>query len=123
MKASADSVSYLNAVRLDEEDVIEAIRAAIDAYDSGECYLRSSVMTTLRLFPTAPQKAKAIIIRLQALAMMMENNELRNWTQADGFTVVPAAQRALISAVADHPLSLIDGGISFEKEPRGNQKV
>jgi hypothetical protein len=116
MKASADFVSCLNAVQLGEEEIVEAIRTAIDACDSGECYLRSSVMTTLQLFPTAPHKAKAIIFRLKALAIMMENNELKSWMQADGITIAPAAQRALIAAVAYHPLSLIDGDIAFEKE-------
>ena len=131
-KARADLVSYLNAVRLQEEEIVEAIRAAIDAHDSGECYLRSSVISTLQLFPTEPRKARAIICRLKALAIMMENNDLRNWMQADGANIIPAAQKALIAAVAYHPLSLIDGSISFEKEsflqrilqfsePQGNQ--
>ena len=116
MTASADFVSRLNTIRIEEEEVVEAIRAAIDAHDSGECYLRSSVLSTIQLFPTAPNKARAINCRLQALTRMMENNELRNWVQADGITIVPAAQRALIKAVTCHPLSLMDGDISFEKE-------
>jgi hypothetical protein len=134
MKAIGDLVSHLNAVKLKEEEVVEAIRAAIEAYDSGESYLTASVTTTMQLFVTAPHKAKAIICRLQALVVMMENNELKNWTQADGFKIIPAAQRALIAAVADHPLALIDGDISFEKEsflqrvlefaePQGNQTI
>ena len=116
MKLSADLVSYLNSVRLEEEDVVEAIRVAIDAYDTGECHLMTGISTTMQLFVTAPHKAKAIIFRLQALAIMMENEELKNWIQVDGVTVLPAAQKALISAVTDHPLSFIDGDISFEKE-------
>ena len=128
-----DFVRCLNAIRLQEEEVVEAIRAAIDACDSGECYLWSSVMTTMQLFPSAPHKARAVIFRLQALVMMMERNELKNWTQPDGFKIVPGAQKALIAAVAYHPLSLIDGDISFERksflqrvleysEPQGNLK-
>jgi len=115
-KASADFVSCLNAVQLNQEEIVEAIRAVIDAHDSGESYLWSSVMSTLQLFPTAPHKARAVIFRLQALAIMMENNELENWMQPDGAKIVPAAQKALIAAVAHHPLSLINGAISFERE-------
>jgi hypothetical protein len=133
MKATADFVSCLNAITLEEDDVIEAIRVAIDAYDSGECHLMTGVITTMQLFATAPQKARAVIFRLQALAIMMENDELKNWIQRGGTAVVPAAQKALISAVADHPLSLINGDVSFEKEsflrrilesaePQGNQE-
>ena len=72
--------------------------------------------TTMQLFPAASHKAKAIIFRLHALAVMMENNELKNWLQPDGAKIVPGAQKALIAAVAHHPLSLIDGDISFERE-------
>ncbi len=133
MKARADFVSYLNAVNLEEDDVVEAIRVAIDAYDSGECHLMTGVITTMQLFVTAPHKARAVIFRLQALAIMMENDQLKGWLQPDGIGIVPAAQKALISAVTNHPLSLIDGDISFEKEsflrrvlesakPQGNQR-
>jgi hypothetical protein len=133
MEFNAEFIRYLNAIRLEEEEIVQAIRFAIDAYDSGECHLMTGVLTTMQLFVAAPHKAKAIIFRLQALAVMMRNEELKNWVQADGVTIVPAAHKALISAVADHPLSLIDGDVSFEKEsflrrilefaePLGNQK-
>jgi hypothetical protein len=133
IKASEELVRCLNDVRLEEEEIIEAIRAAIDACDSGECCLRSSVLTAIQLFPAAPNKARAVICRLRALATMMENNELKNWMQPDGATIIHAAQKSLIAAVACHPLSLVDGDISFEKEsflqrilksaePRGNRQ-
>jgi len=116
MEPNAEVVRFLNAVRVEEQDLVEAIQCAADAYESGECYLMTGVVTTMRLFVTAPHKARAVIFRLQALAIMMENNELKNWVQLDGATIVPEAQKALIAAVACHPLSLIDGDISFEKE-------
>ena len=116
MEFNAEFVRYLNAVRVEEEDLATAIMIAMDAYDAGECYLMTGVITTMQLFVTAPHKARAIIFRLQALAAMIQNNELRNWTQSDGITVVPGAQKALLSVVSDHPLSLIDGNISFERE-------
>ena len=48
---------------------------------------------------------------------MIENDELKNWLMADGGSVMPAiAHKALVSAAAIHPLSVINGEIAFEKE-------
>ncbi len=129
--ASAEFVCRLNSIRLEEEEIASAIRAAIEACDSGESYVWSSIGTAMQLFPI--QKARAVIFRLQALVMMMERKELRNWTESDGIKIIPGGQKALIAAVASHPLSIIDGSISFEKEsfikkiiefsePPGNQR-
>ena len=115
IKASAEFVEFLNAVRLKEEEIIEAIRATLESSDSGECYLRS-LTTPIRLFPSAPHKARAAIFRLQALAMLMERNELRHWMQPGAAALTAPGQRAVIAAVARHPLSLVDGDIAFEKE-------
>jgi hypothetical protein len=74
-------------------------------------------MTTIRLFNNSPEKAKAIIFRLQALAMMIEKDELGDWILGYGTSMMPTiAQKALVSAAADHPLALINGDVSFEKE-------
>jgi len=67
------------------------------------------------LFDNAPDKAKAIIFRLQALAGLISNAELEDWILGNG--IVPAfAQQALIAAAAEHPLAIVDGDILFEKK-------
>ena len=110
-------VNALNSIKLHEEDLFEAIHAATDAYEKGECHLMTGVIPTMQLFITAPDKAKAVIFRLQALGLMMENDEINNWIQLDGARALSATlQSAMIAAAAEHPLSLIDGDISFEKE-------
>jgi hypothetical protein len=114
-KATAEFVDSLNTARLKEEEIVEAISAVLDSDNSGECYLRS-LTTPIRLFPTAPNKARAVIFRLQALALMMERNELRNWMQLGSAEFTPTGQKAVITAVTRHPLSLVNGEISFEKE-------
>ena len=48
--------------------------------------------------------------------IMMERNELKNWMQPGGPTFTPEGQTAAIAAVTHHPLSLVNGDISFEKE-------
>jgi hypothetical protein len=116
MKANADLISTRNAIPLEAEDIAQAISAAIEACNSGESYLWSSIGTAIKLFFAAPHKGRAVIFRLQALAMILEGNELKNWMQPDGSQIVPGAQKALIAAVAYHPLSLVDGAISFERE-------
>jgi hypothetical protein len=115
IKASTEFVDSLNTVRLNEEEIVEAISATLESADSGECYLRS-LATPIRLFPTAPHKARAVIFRLQALATMMERNDLKDWMQPGGATFTPAGQMAVITAVTCHPLSLVNGDIAFEKE-------
>jgi hypothetical protein len=114
-KASAELVDSLNTVRLKEEEIVEAIQAALDSADSGECCLRS-LTSTIRLFPTAPHKARAVFFRLQALAIMMERNELKNWMQPGSAAFTAVGQAAVIAAVTRHPLSLVNGDVAFEKE-------
>jgi len=117
MKPCAGLVGDLNAVSLKAEELTDAIMAAIDAYEQGECHLMTGVITTMQLFMTAPHKAKAIIFRLQALGLMIETDEITSWIRSDGSRVGPTnVQKALVSAAAEHPLSFIDGDILFEKE-------
>ncbi len=117
MKPSADLVRNLNAVKLNEEELFDAIGLATDAYDNGDCHLMTGAITTVQLYAHAPEKAKAIIFRLQALSLLIEDNELSNWIRMDETCfATPMAKRALISAAAEHPLALIDGDILFEKE-------
>ena len=115
VRVDTEFVTSLNDIKLKEEEIVQAINAAVESSDSGECHFRSSVVTTMQLFPAAPQKARAIIFRLQALSTMMQENELNNWMLPDGSQIVPGAQKALIAAVAHHPLSLIEGAVLFEK--------
>jgi hypothetical protein len=113
----SNSLSDLNAVRLREEELSEALAAARKAQEEGETNRWTGIMTTVRLFNNSPEKAKAIIFRLQALATMIEKDELGVWTHGYGISITPEiALTALVSAAADHPLSIIDGYVSFEKE-------
>jgi hypothetical protein len=115
IKASAEFVDSLNTVQLREEEIVKAIQSALDSADSGECYLRS-LTSLIRLFPTAPHKARAVFFRLQALAIMMEKNELKNWMQPGSAAFTAVGQRAVIAAITYHPLSLDNGDITFQKE-------
>jgi hypothetical protein len=106
----------LNAVILDEEELSKVLTAAKEACRSGETTDMTGIMITIGLFDKAPDKAKAIIFRLQALARLVASAELQDWFFGDGTNLVPAfAREALIAAAANHPLSLVDGDISFEK--------
>jgi hypothetical protein len=120
MKSKAlepDFLNNLNAVRLKEEELSKVLAAAREAQESGATNNWTGIMTTIRLFNNSPEKAKAIIFRLQALAEMIKKNELGNWILGYGTSIKPAiAQKALVSAAANHPLSIINGDVSFEKE-------
>jgi hypothetical protein len=117
MKLSADLLGDLNAVRLREDELREVIKATIEAYAKGESQKLTGVIVAMQLFNNTPDKAKAIIFRLQALGLMIQNNELKNWIRTDGTSVAPIiVQKALVSATAEHPLSIIGDDILFEKE-------
>jgi hypothetical protein len=110
-------VNELNAVALQKEELFKFI----DDYDRireiGICSKISGMMVEKKLYKEIPDKAKAILIRLQSLSAMIENDDLKNWLLANETKVKPTiANIALIAAAADHPLSIINGNITFEKE-------
>ena len=107
----------LNAVRLKDEEVSRVLAAAKMACRNGETSDTAGIMIAVRLFEKAPDKAKAIIFRLQALAKLIASLDFEDWVLGNGHFVPAFAQESLISAAVDHPLSMVDGDISFEKEP------
>ena len=110
-------LSDLNSATRKEQELSRVLTAAKEACENGETCDMTGIMITVRLFDRAPDKAKAIIFRLQALASLISNAELEDWVFGNGTSVVPAfAQQALIAAAADHPLAIVDGHISFEKK-------
>jgi len=119
MKSDApdqDLVDTLNAIALDKEELFKVINDVRLAHELGECFMMTGWIAKRRLFEALPHKAEAILTRLQALSEMMETDELKRWILSAGFSLMPVAHRALVSAAADHPLSIINGDITFEKE-------
>jgi hypothetical protein len=120
MKSSVSDQNFLNdlnAVRLREEELSRVLAAARQAQEEGKTDNWTGIMTTVRLFNDSPDKAKAIIFRLQALAVMIERDELGEWVLGYGTSLMPTiAHKALVSAAADHPLAIINGDVSFERE-------
>jgi len=120
MRASArnfDLIEDLNSVLLKEEELFKVIDDYRQARDAGMCSVVTGRIAEKTLSSENPGKAKAILCRLQALSQMIENRDLNNWLFSDGICVMPSiANKALVSAAAVHPLSVIDGGIKFEKE-------
>jgi hypothetical protein len=120
MKASVlgqDSIDDLNAIALQVDELFKVINDAIWAHEVGMCSLLTGWIATKRLHQEAPEKAEAILARLKALSAMIKNGELNDWLLADRAAVPPAiAHKAIVSAAADHPLSIIGGDITFEKE-------
>jgi hypothetical protein len=116
MNPNADLLSDLNAVTLEEENWREVIKATIEAYAKGDYHKLTDVIEALQFHNHTPDEAKAIIFRLQALGLMIKNNDLKDWIRLYETGAVRSVQKALISATAQHPLSLIRGDILFEKE-------
>jgi hypothetical protein len=110
-------LSDLNTVRVKAEDLSKVLAAVRRAPKGGETNHWTGILTTMRLFNDSPEEAKAIIFRLQALARIIANDELGDWILGYGTSIMPViALNAMVSAAADHPLSLINGDVLFEKE-------
>jgi hypothetical protein len=105
----------LNAIELKEEELSEVIDNVRLVHEMGASSPTDWIAQE-GLYEQVPYKAKAILTRLHALSAIMENNELKRWLLADEASIMPAAHKALVSAVANHPLSIINGDIAFEKE-------
>jgi len=120
MKSSAsdlDSIHDLNAVALKEEELFKVIDDYNRFRDLGICPQMTGVIAETKVCEETPEKAKAILLRLQALSEIIEDDALKDWILADGIGVMPIiAHKAVVSAAADHPLSIINGDITFEKE-------
>jgi hypothetical protein len=70
----------------------------------------------IRLFAKQPEKAHAVIFRMEALAHLLERGRLPGWTQrnpGDAFTMVHSA---LIAAAAEQPLILKGNRLEFERK-------
>lgn len=112
-----DFLNDLNAVRLEDEELARVLAEAKKIHAEGEADQWTGIMTTIQIHCNAPEKAKAIIFRLQALALMVQNDQLGEWILGYGTGIMPdVAEKALLSAAAGHPLSIVDGDVSFERE-------
>ena len=111
------SIEDLNSVLLKEEELFKIIDEYRRARDAGMCSMVTGRIAEKTLASENPEKARAILCRLQALSQMIEDRDLKHWLLSEGICVMPSiANKALVSAAAAHPLSLIDGDIKFEKE-------
>ncbi len=117
MKLSADMLDCLNSIELRDQKLREVIHATIEAYAKGESNKLTGIITTLQFFENTPDRAKAIIFRLQAIGLMIQKDELKDWIQRNGAGIAPTnIQKALVSATAEHPLSIVGDDILFERE-------
>jgi hypothetical protein len=109
-------LSDLNSVSLRSSELLRVIEATAKIRKGSR---RGHIMGTIATIKNRSysNKATAIILRLQALAKLAEKNELRHWILAEETDFSPTmAHRALISAAAKHPLSLINGDFVFERD-------
>ena len=116
-RSDLNAIQDLNAIVLKAEELSKVINDYNRVRTIGICSRMTGGMIEAKTYDEIPDKAEVILIRLRALAVMMENSKLKNWLPADGNRVIPAiAHRAVISAAANHPLSIINGCIAFETE-------
>ncbi len=111
-----DLLDALNAIALEEAELFKVINDVGLAHELGLCSFMNSWIARKRLTEALPHKAKAILTRLQALVAIIDSDELKPWTMSDGTSAIASTRRALVAAAANHPLSIVNGDIAFDKE-------
>jgi|WetSurMetagenome_2_1015567.scaffolds.fasta_scaffold65806_4 hypothetical protein len=108
-------LEILNLIRLKNSELLSVLRVAKNAREKSKH--TSLVIASMKRFKDNSHKAAAVMIRLQALGRMIEKNDLHPWflTNDPSFSA-SVAHRALISAAARHPLSLVNGDFVFDRE-------
>jgi hypothetical protein len=80
-----------------EEDLSKVLAAARRAQEESETNDWTGILTTIRLFDNSPEQAKAIILRLQALATMIANDELGDWIHGYGTSIMPTISLSILA--------------------------
>ena len=82
-------VNELNAVALDKEELFKFINDYDRIREIGICSKISGMMAEKKLYKETPDKAKAILVRLQSLSAMIEKDDLKNWLLTNETRVKP----------------------------------
>ena len=106
----------LNSVKVTKRDIIRVVETANRAHAEGHPSDMLGLFATAKLFNKDIAKVQAIQFRMEALAVMMENNEIPGWTLGKSEDGGILTDDAVFDAVAKHPLSIVDGEITFERK-------
>jgi hypothetical protein len=110
------TLDNLNSAQVTKKDIIRVLDAANKAHTEGHEADMLGPYTTTKLFRKNPQKAQSIYFRMQALAEMLENNELPGWTLEKLKDGSIPAEDAVFAAVAEHHLTIIEDQFTFERK-------
>ena len=107
----------VNRVPISFEDLWQVTDEANKLHASGERDFEALMFLIARVYKGEPQKAGAVLLRMQALARLLEDEGAPGWTlpkQPDG--AIPA-QEAVFAAAAVQRLVEIDNDARFDRGP------
>lgn len=112
-------MSYLNSVNevvVSFDDLWRVAGESEQLHKSGERDFEALIFMIAHFFKGEPRKAGAVLLRMQALARLLEEEGTPGWTlpkQPDG--AIPT-QEWVFAAAAVQPLVEIDNDARFERE-------
>ena len=109
------SLDSVNNIVVSFED-LWAIAADMESADAGDRNLEALMFMIARRFKNEPQKAGAVLLRMQALVRLLVNEGVPGWTlpkQPDG--AIPT-QEWVFAAAAVQPLIEVGKDVAFERD-------
>ncbi|MEW6330271.1 MAG: hypothetical protein AB1560_02320 [Pseudomonadota bacterium] len=112
----AGAVDSVNNIVVSFDDLWD-IAADAEGVDAESRNLETLMYIIARRFKNEPQKAGAVLLRMQALAGLLIKEGVPSWTlpqQPDG--AIPT-QESVLAAAAVQPLIEVGNNVTFEREP------
>lgn len=108
-------VETINRIPVTFQDLWQLTNQANDIHAAGGRDLESLMFLIARIYKGEPQKAGAVLMRMQALVRLLADEGVSGWTlpkQPDG--AIPV-QEAVFAAAAVQPLVEIDNDARFDR--------
>lgn len=112
--ATKRMIEQVNNVSVSKEDLIEAVQE-IGELDPEERDFTGHAITIVRLHSGEPEKVKAIMFRLEALARLLAREGAPGWTLALPNEAV-LTQEPVFAAAAVQPMIEQNGRVAFERD-------
>jgi len=115
MTPNMGCVDYLNSVAVTKDELMSVSEGTGELKETDEPFEATMFMLGRR-YKGQPQKASAVLFRMQALVRFVESDQAKGWTlpkQSDGG--IPTMD-AVFAAAAIHPLSVVGDQVGFEAE-------
>lgn len=113
LSSSRAYLKHLNKAKVSKDDVLEFVRetSALPKEDRG---FESFAISSIRLHPGNPDKAEALMFRVQALARFLDGDLMKGWTHPEAADGARWTSEPVFAAAAVEPLVEVNNQLTFE---------